>query len=124
MALTYLKQARTEALRLTPRADTSNIDRYSCESFYGGYGMANCNAVIYPAKALMELITAEKPLGEKSPEWRQRYLRHDASIKPTRMKTKHNRHQSRQVTRKWSQCGFTDARKASTLAHGTSGSSV
>lgn len=24
----------------------SNIDGYSCESFYRGYGMANCNAVI------------------------------------------------------------------------------
>ena len=168
----YLKQARSEALRLTPRADTSSIDGYSCESyygllgfylaakyfpepaidakgdrllekvlarlfkekdgmrfsgnaeritngefmisllvkryeatadlkslemanefaeyllsrqhkegFYGGYGMANYNAVLYPAKALMELMAAEKPLAANSPEWRQRYERHTQSIK-------------------------------------------
>jgi hypothetical protein len=34
----YLKQARLEALRLTPRADTSSIDGYSCESYYSLLG--------------------------------------------------------------------------------------
>jgi hypothetical protein len=168
----YLKQARLEALRQTPRADTSSIDGYSCESYYsllgfylaakhypdpaidtkgdrllekvlerlfrekdgkrfsgnperitngefmisllvkryeaagdiaslemanefaeyllsrqhkdgyyGGYGMANYNAVLYPAKALMELMAAEKKLTKDSPIWRQRYERHSQSIK-------------------------------------------
>lgn len=167
----YLKQARSEALRLTPRADTSNIDGFSCESYYsllgfylaakhfpdpaidskgdrllekvlarlfkekdgmrfsgnaeritngefmisllvaryaatgdlkslemanefaeyllsrqhkdgyyGGYGMANYNAVLYPTKALMELMAAEKPLAANSPQWQQRYERHARSI--------------------------------------------
>jgi hypothetical protein len=168
----YLKQARLEALRLTPRADTSSIDGYSCESYYsllgfylaakhypdpaidtkggrllekvlarlfrekdgkrfsgnperitngefmisllvmryeatgniaslemanefaeyllsrqhqdgyyGGYGMANYNAVLYPTKALTELMAAEKPLAANSPEWQQRYERHEQFIK-------------------------------------------
>ena len=168
----YLKQARLEALRLTPRADNSDIDGFSCESYYsllgfylaakhfpdpaidikgdrllekvlerlfrekegmrfsgnaeritngefmisllvlryeatgdlksletanefaeyllsrqhkdgyyGGYGMANYNAVLYPTKALMELMAAEKPLAANSPQWQQRYERHSQSIK-------------------------------------------
>jgi hypothetical protein len=168
----YLKQARVEALRLTPRADTSTIDGYSCESYYsllgfylaakhfpdpaidskgdgllekvlarlfrekdgkrfsgnaeritngefmisllvkryeatgdlkslemanefaeyllsrqhkdgyyGGYGMANYNAVLYPAKAIMELMAAETQLAANSPQWQQRYERHARSIK-------------------------------------------
>jgi hypothetical protein len=168
----YLQQARLEALRLTPRADTSGIDGYSCEThygllgfylaakhfpdpaidakgdrllekvlsrllrekdgkrfsgnperitngefmisllvkryeatgevaslemasefaeyllsrqhangYYGGYGMANYNAVLYPAKALMELMAAEKKLAVDSPTWRRRYERHARSVK-------------------------------------------
>jgi hypothetical protein len=168
----YLKQARLEALRLTPRADSSEIDGFSCESYYGllgfslaakhfpdpaidvkgdrllekvlerlfrekdgmrfsgnperitngefmisllvlryaatgdlkslemasefaeyllsrqhkdcyygGYGMANYNAVLYPTKAIMELMAAEKPLVVDSPKWQQRYERHAQSIK-------------------------------------------
>ena len=37
--------------------------------------------MLYPAKALMELMTAEKKLATDSPKWRQRYDRHAQSIK-------------------------------------------
>jgi hypothetical protein len=43
--------------------------------------MANYNAVLYPAKALMDLMAAEKPLAAKSPAWQQRYDRHAQSVK-------------------------------------------
>ncbi len=34
----YLKNGRTEALRLTPRGFTDSIDGYSCECYYGLLG--------------------------------------------------------------------------------------
>jgi len=168
----YLKNGRTEALRLTPRGFTGNIDGYSCESYYnllgfylaakyfpeqeidaqgdqilekvlkrlfkeedgmrfsgnperitngefmisvlvdryqatgdiesleianefaefllsrqhkdgyyGGYNMAPYTTVLYPAKALMELMAEEKKLGVTDPKWKKQYDRHYASVK-------------------------------------------
>jgi hypothetical protein len=56
------------------------LSRQHKDGYYGGYGMANYNAVLYPTKALMELMAAEKPLAANSPQWQQRYERHARSI--------------------------------------------
>ena len=57
------------------------LSRQTKAGFYGGYGMANYSAVLYPAKTLMELMAVEKPLAEKSSEWKRRYGRHYSSVK-------------------------------------------
>ncbi len=49
----YLLQARKEALARTPRADTSSIDGYSCESFYGLFGFFLARKY-FPSKELDE----------------------------------------------------------------------
>jgi hypothetical protein len=57
------------------------LSRQHEKGYYGGYGMAPYTSVLYPAKALMELMTEEKLLGVKDPVWQERYDRHYASVK-------------------------------------------
>jgi hypothetical protein len=57
------------------------LSRQHEKGYYGGYGMAPYTTVLYPAKALMELMTEEKKLGVTEPEWKKQYDRHYASVK-------------------------------------------
>jgi hypothetical protein len=45
-------------------------------------GGAHYTCVVYPAKSIMELMAAEKPLAAKDPEWKTRYDRQAASVRP------------------------------------------
>ena len=57
------------------------LGRQAPQGFYGGYGMHPYTSVLYPAKSIMELMEAEKPLGKKDKVWKARYDRHYASVK-------------------------------------------
>lgn len=57
------------------------LGRQAPQGFYGGYGMHPYTSVLYVAKAIMELMAAEKPLADKDPAWKARYGRHAASVR-------------------------------------------
>jgi hypothetical protein len=57
------------------------FSRQHPDGYYGGYGMHPYTSVLYVAKAIMELMAAEKPLAEGSPVWRERYDRHYDSVR-------------------------------------------
>ncbi len=57
------------------------LSRQTKDGYYGGYGMADYDEVLYPTKAITELMAAEKPLAADHPNWQQRYERQAQSIK-------------------------------------------
>lgn len=77
----YLATGDLKSLEMASEFAEYLLSRQHKDGYYGGYGMANYNAVLYPTKALMELMAAGKPLAANSPQWQHRYERHAQSIK-------------------------------------------
>lgn len=57
------------------------LSRQAAAGYYGGYGMQPYTSVLYVAKAIMELMAAEKPLGKASKRWKTLYDRHYDSVR-------------------------------------------
>ena len=55
----------------------------ACQTSDGAYrnGRNHYTCVVYPAKSMMEVMAAEKPLSGKDPVWRARYERQSASVR-------------------------------------------
>lgn len=57
------------------------LSRQTKDGYYGGYNMVDYDAVLYPTKAITELMVVEEPLAAGSPKWQQRYERQAQSVK-------------------------------------------
>ena len=57
------------------------LSRQHPDGYYGGYGMNPYTSVLYVAKAIVELMEVEKPLGLKDPKWKELYDKHYQSVK-------------------------------------------
>jgi hypothetical protein len=57
------------------------LSRQVAAGYYGGYGMQPYTSVLYVAKAIMELMAVEKPLGRTSKQWKTLYDRHYDSVR-------------------------------------------
>ncbi len=77
----YLATDDMKTLEMAEKFASYLLSRQHAEGYYGGYGMHPYTSVLYVAKAIVELMEVEKPLGAKDPKWKDLYDKHYQSVK-------------------------------------------
>ena len=80
LVLRYQATGDVKSLEMASEFAEFVLQRQAAQGYYGGYGMAPYTAVLYPAKSLMELMAAVKPLAAKDQKWSTRYNRWYLSV--------------------------------------------